>query len=107
MLFMQLLDTLKRLHGFWFIHRDIKPDNFLMGLSAKTNQLYMIDFGLSKRYRKRKTGAHISFETGKSLTGTVRYLSVNAHRGYELSRRDDLEAIGHMILYFFKGWLPW
>jgi serine/threonine protein kinase len=78
-----------------------------MGLSAKTNQLYMIDFGLSKRYRKRKTGAHISFETGKSLTGTVRYLSVNAHRGYELSRRDDLEAIGHMILYFFKGWLPW
>ena len=67
----------------------------------------MIDFGLTKRYRKRKDGQHIPFDENKPLTGTVRYLGLNAHRGYELSRRDDLEAVGNMILYFYLGRLPW
>jgi len=95
------------LHDKGFIHRDIKPDNFVIGLYKKAPIIYMIDFGLAKRYIDAKTHLHIPYSQGKSLTGTARYASVNAHLGMEQSRRDDLESIGYLLIYLFKGILPW
>ena len=103
----QMISRLESMHNNNFIHRDMKPDNFLMGLKNKAGVVYLIDFGLSKRYRDPKTGQHIPYRDGKSLTGTARYASVNTHIGIEQSRRDDLESIGYILLYLLKGNLPW
>jgi len=78
-----------------------------MGMDDKANMVYLIDFGLSKKYRSSKTFQHISFITNKKLTGTARYASVNALNGCEQSRRDDMEAIGYVLMYFLRGSLPW
>ena len=78
-----------------------------MGTGKKRNSVYAIDFGLAKRFRDPKTGLHISYRDGKSLTGTARYASLNTHLGIEQSRRDDLGALGYIMVYFLKGDLPW
>eukprot|EP00356_Strombidium_inclinatum_P014627 CAMPEP_0170492606 /NCGR_PEP_ID=MMETSP0208-20121228/12499_1 /TAXON_ID=197538 /ORGANISM="Strombidium inclinatum, Strain S3" /LENGTH=131 /DNA_ID=CAMNT_0010768373 /DNA_START=475 /DNA_END=870 /DNA_ORIENTATION=- len=90
-----------------FIHRDVKPDNFLMGLGENSNVLHVIDLGLAKRYIDVKTSKHVAYRADHSLTGTARYASVHAHQGEELSRRDDFEAIGYVLVYFLTGSLPW
>lgn len=69
------------MHSRHFLHRDIKPDNFLIGIGKKQHYVYVIDFGLAKRFRDPKTGEHIPYRDGKNLTGTARYASVNTHLG--------------------------
>lgn len=93
------------MHAHFIIHRDIKPENFLMGLADKSGVTHVIDFGLAKGYLSNNE--HIAYRNGKGLVGTARYASVNAHKGKELSRRDDLEALGNVLIYFLKGCLPW
>jgi serine/threonine protein kinase len=78
-----MITRLEFFHNNHFIHRDMKPDNFLVGVAKKANLIYAIDFGLAKRYREPKTGEHIPYKDNKSLTGTARYASVNAHLGIE------------------------
>lgn len=107
MLVDQMISCVEFIHNKNFIHRDIKPDNFAMGLGSTSNQVFIIDYGLSKKYRDQHTHTHIPYVEGKSLTGTARYASVGALKGIEQSRRDDLESLGYVWLYLLRGDLPW
>ena len=101
LLAMSMIDIMKHIHNCGYIHRDIKPDNFTVGYDNHS-KLYCIDFGLSKKYIK-KNGDHIPFSDKKRFCGTARYASINSHHRMELSRRDDLESLGYLIIYFLKG----
>jgi len=100
----ELMKKFQYIHSRGVIHRDIKPENFLIGLH--NNDVYVVDFGLFKFF-KNSDNSHIPLRTNKKLIGTIRYTSLNSHKGYELSRRDDLISIGYMLIYFLKGKLPW
>lgn len=103
----QMIARISYVHSKGFIHRDIKPDNFLIGRGKNILNISIIDFGLAKRYLDPKTQEHIPFSDKKSLTGTARYASLHAHLGYEQGRRDDMESIGYILVYFLQGSLPW
>ena len=105
MIGIQILNRIESLHKAGYIHRDIKPDNFLIGTGDRKSRIYMIDLGLSKRYIN--DDGHIAYRTDKGFTGSFRYSSIRNHRGIEQSRRDDLESIGYMLIFFLKGKLPW
>jgi len=107
MITIQMIERLKHVHDNHYIHRDIKPENFLIGKDTTAKTIYLLDFGLAKRYRDEYTHIHIPLKENRNLTGTARYASCNAHNGLEQSRRDDMESIAYVILYFFRKKLPW
>ena len=100
----KIISILKTIHEKGFVHRDIKPDNFLFSLN-NYNEIYLIDFGFCKSYLE--DDIHNKIKNTNSLIGSLNYASIMAHKKIELSRRDDLESLCYMLLYFFLGYLPW
>lgn len=107
MLIDQMLATIQLVHSRHFVHRDLKPENFAIGLGNKQNQVYMIDFGLAQKYRDPQTLEHKPCLSNSKAAGTPRYTSINALKGLDQSRRDDMESLGYIWIYFLKGYLPW
>ena len=103
----QFVEILEYIHNKHILHRDIKPDNFVIGLNNLSKYIYLLDFGLAKKYRSSKTLKQIPLVNNQRIIGTMRYASINAIKGYEHSRRDDLEAAGYILISFIKGKLPW
>ena len=103
----QMIERIEYVHSKGYIHRDIKPGNFVIGRGDKSKIIYIIDFGLSKRYIDKNTDKHIPYKEGKGLTGTARYVSLFTHYGIEQSRRDDIEGIAYNLIYLARGKLPW
>jgi serine/threonine protein kinase len=102
---LQIIFLLNTIHEKGLIHRDIKPENFLLGVNGQEKQIYIIDFGFCKSYLK--DDCHIRFCKINGLIGSYNYASLNSHKHYELSRRDDMESLGYMLLYFYMGELDW
>lgn len=102
----QMIKRVEYIHSRRIIHRDIKPDNFAIGRGKHKHRIFIIDFGLAKKFMS-SDGKHIKYKDGKSLTGTARYASINTHIGIEQARRDDMEGLGYVFMYFLRGKLPW
>lgn len=102
----QMIKRVEYIHSRRIIHRDIKPDNFAVGRDRHAHRIFIIDFGLAKKFMS-SDGKHIKYKDGKSLTGTARYASINTHIGIEQARRDDMEGLGYVFMYFLRGKLPW
>jgi casein kinase 1 len=103
----QMLTCIEWMHRRHFVHRDIKPENFMLGVGNDRNKVFVIDFGLSTRFEDIRTLEHAPLREGRKLAGTARYASINAMRGIEQSRRDDLESLGYVWIYLLKRHLPW
>ena len=103
----QMIQILEHIHKKSFLHRDVKPDNFIMGIGPNSKFLYICDFGFCKTYRDPNTLAHHPMKKGGGITGTARFASIHTLDGYTQSRRDDLESLGYVIIYLAKGTLPW
>ncbi|NWX17922.1 KC1A kinase, partial [Aegotheles bennettii] len=103
----QMISRIEYVHTKNFIHRDIKPDNFLMSIGHHCNKLFLIEFGLAKKYRDNRTRQHIPYREDKNLIGTAQYDSINAHLGTEQSHRNDMESLGYVLMYFNRTSLPW
>ena len=102
-----MLDTIEYIHAKNVIHRDIKPANFVIGSSGNYDKLFLIDFGMALQYKNILTGAHIPYVTNKKRVGTVQYASLNDELGNGQYRRDDMESLAYMWIYFLKASLPW
>ena len=103
----QLIERLEIIHKEGIIHRDLKPENLLVNKNIRNSMIYLIDYGLSKKYKDNKNNIHIPFRDERPITGTIRYISINTHKGFEQSRRDDIESACYIILYFLNGKLDW
>ena len=101
------LSSIEYIHSRNIIHRDLKPANLLIGLGPKNRHVYIVDFGLAKQFRDSETNIHIPYCNNLPLIGTARYASVNVHMGIEHSRRDDIESLAYILIYFMLGHLPW
>ena len=102
----QIINIIKYIHSKNILHLDIKPHNFLVG-NPNNSIIYIIDFGLAKNYRSSRTGKHSQFSKNNYFNGNICFSSVNTMKGYEPSRRDDLESIGYMLIYLYTQHLPW
>ncbi|EGR26911.1 hypothetical protein IMG5_205360 [Ichthyophthirius multifiliis] len=103
----QLISNMEHIHFKSYVYRDVKPQNFCVGLSKKSRHIFTIDFGLSKKYKNPRTNEHNKFSNNKYLIGCIRYMSNYIHNKYEYSRRDDMLSLGYMFIYFLNGYLPW
>lgn len=102
----QMVSGIEHLHSKGIVHRDIKPDNYVVGLGERASNVHIIDFGLARMFRTA-AGQHIPYMQGRAFSGTDRYASITAQKGIVQSRRDDLVGLGHVLLYFLRGSLPW
>ncbi|KAJ6492578.1 kinase-like protein [Mycena vitilis] len=103
----QLISIIEDIHSRCFIHRGIKPANFVMGMGKRCHEVNVIDFGLAKKFRDPKTHLHILYRDNRSRSGTLEYLSIATHLGVENSRRDDVESLAFVLIHFLRGALPW
>ena len=103
----QMIGRLEFVHSRGVVHRDMKPDNFLLGKGIHADLIYLIDFGISQYFRDSKSLKHCPLTNGHSLRGTAKYCSLNTHHGLDQSRRDDLESLGYVLVYLAQGALPW
>jgi serine/threonine protein kinase len=101
------LSILESLHDQHYVHLDVKPDNFALGIGELSNQVFLIDFRLAQLFHDPATHSHTMEINGSSTIGTIHYSSINCHLGLTPSRRDDLESLIYVIVYLVKGSLPW